>query len=395
MKTLALLGALAAVALAGFSLAANAAGEPKTVRFSKRQLFVGTYQAASVADFNRDGKLDIVSGAYWFAGPDFVPRSFRANESAENHIRSNSDLPYDVDGDGWTDIIVGAWGEEGVVWFKNPGPAGLQWGNPWESHQLTPTKGKIERTDLHDYDGDGIPEIHTMSYVKEEPSDVYRLTKASDGSPAVEKFVLGLEGGGHGYAWGDVNGDGGEDFLTEVGWYERPEGDPFADPWKFHPESALPHPSCPFAVMDVNGDGRLDILFGRAHDFGVYWWEQQAPEPDGTTVWKKHVIDESWSQGHVAGLADLDGDGVAELVTGKCVYAHNGRDPGAEDPAVLYYYKWDKAAARFTRHTIAGPGENIGLGRQLTLTDLNGDERIDIVAPGEFGLWVLMNEGYE
>jgi hypothetical protein len=367
--------------------------EPGTVRFEKKRLFVSTYQAANVADINRDGKPDIVSGPYWFAGPNFEPHSFRPNQGAQNFVNSNSDLPYDVDGDGWTDIIVGAWGEEGIVWFKNPGPSELEIGTPWEKHQLTPTRGKIERTDLHDYDGDGVPEIHTMSYVKKEPSDVYRLTKGPDGKPAVTKFVLGVEGGGHGYAWGDVNGDGREDFLTEIGWYERPPGDAFAVPWKLHPESALPHPSCPFAVMDVNGDGRLDILFARAHAYGVYWWEQQPPMADGTTVWKEHLIDESWSQGHVAGLADLDGDGVKELVTGKCVYAHRQGDPGTEDPAIFYYYRWNKATARFTRHTIAGPGENIGLGRQLTLADLNGDGRIDIVAPGHYGLWVLINNG--
>ena len=46
--------------------------------------------------------------------------------------------------------------------------------------------------------------------------------------PAVKPFVLGREGGGHGFAFGDVNGDGREDVLCEIGWYERPEGDPFA-----------------------------------------------------------------------------------------------------------------------------------------------------------------------
>jgi hypothetical protein len=367
--------------------------EPGTVRFSKRRLFVSTYQAAAIADINRDGRPDIVSGPYWFAAPDFVPQSFRANESAADYVHSNSDLPYDVDGDHWVDIIVGAWGEQGVLWYRNPGPMGLKLGTPWEKHSLTATKGKIERTDLHDYDGDGTPEIHTISYVKQEPSDVYRLTRGPDGKPAVTKIVLGLQGGGHGYAWGDVNGDGREDFLTEAGWYERPAGDPFAGPWKLHSETALPHPSCPFAVMDVNGDGRLDILFGRAHDYGIYWWEQVAPQPDGTTAWKKHIIDESWSQGHVVGLADLDGDGVQELVTGKCVYAHNGRDPGAEDPAVFYYYRWHQRTSSFSRHTVAGPGENIGLGRQLAMGDLNDDGRIDIVAPGRFGLWLMINQG--
>jgi hypothetical protein len=380
--------------LCAAALVALPAAEPeaKSVRFAKKRLFVTNYQAASVADVNRDGKPDIVSGAYWFSGPDFEPHAFRANEAAKDAVRSNSDLPYDVDGDRWPDIIVGAWGEEGILWYKNPGPLGLKVGTPWEKGQLSPTKGKIERTELHDYDGDGIPEIHTMSYVKTEPSEVYRIVKRGP-RPVVEKFVLGPQGGGHGYAWGDVNGDGREDFLTEIGWYERPAGDPFAGPWKLHPESALPHPSCPFAVLDVNRDGRLDILFGKAHDYGLWWWEQLPPKADGTTVWKEHTIDTSWSQVHVVGLADLDGDGAPELVTGKCVYAHTSGDPGLEDPAVFYYYKWNAAQSKFVRHTIAAAGEEIGLGRQLTLTDLNGDGRVDIVAPGHWGLYVMINQG--
>jgi hypothetical protein len=146
-------------------------------------------------------------------------------------------------------------------------------------------------------------------------------------------------------------------------------------------------------VKDINGDGRLDIFAGRGHDYGVYWWEQGPPKADGTTTWTKHVIDETWSQGHVSALADLDGDGEDEFITGKCVYAHNGRDPGAEEPTTLFYYEWDKAASKFIRHTIAGPGEGVGLGRQIALADLNKDGKIDIVAPGRTGLWVLINEG--
>ncbi len=46
---------------------------PKTLRFTKRQLMVNPYESATVADLNRDGQLDIVYGAFWFAGPDFVP----------------------------------------------------------------------------------------------------------------------------------------------------------------------------------------------------------------------------------------------------------------------------------------------------------------------------------
>src|SRR5687768_15436295 len=78
--------------------------EPRTVRFEKKRLFVTNYQAANVADIDKDGKLDIVSGPYWFAGPNFEPQSFRANQGSKDYVHSNSDLPYDLDADGWTDI---------------------------------------------------------------------------------------------------------------------------------------------------------------------------------------------------------------------------------------------------------------------------------------------------
>jgi len=145
----------------------------------------------------------------------------------------------------------------------------------------------------------------------------------------------------------------------------------------------------------LNGDGRLDIIFGRGHDYGLYWWEQLAPSADGTTVWKKHTIDESWSQAHCLAMADLDGDGQDELIAGKCVWAHNTGDPGVNEPPAVYYYSWDKPTSKFTRHTIAAEGEGISLGRQFVVTDLNGDGRPDIVAPSKLGLWLLTNEGIQ
>ena len=391
------------MAVSCVSAAALAAEKPapRTLRFTKRHLMTAPNENCTVADIDKDGKVDIVYGPYVLAGPDFVPRAFRPNHVAKEYMRANSDHTYDVDKDGWLDVIAGGWGEDGIYWYKNPGKGPIERGKPWEMHLpwearlLSKTRGRMEMFALHDFDRDGVPELYSACYRKEEPLEIWRFTKDADGAPALEPFVLGPQGGGHGFAFGDVNGDGREDVLTEVGWYERPEGSPFARPWKHHPESALPHPSCPFVVKDLNGDGRLDIIFGRGHDVGVYWWEQQAPKPDGTTVWKQHVIDESWSQAHALTLADLDGDGVEELIAGKCIWAHNGDDPGAAEPPAIYYYTWDKAAAKFTRHTIAAPGEGIALGRQYSVVDLNGDGRLDLTAPSKLGLWVFLNEGYK
>jgi hypothetical protein len=390
------------------------------IKFAKRKLLVGPYESCAVADINRDGHLDIVYGAYWFAGPDFLPHAIRTNHTSSEYMRANSDHVYDVDGDGWLDVIAGGWNEDGIYWYKNPGNGPAERGAPWEmhlpwkAHRLAKTRGSMEMFALHDYDSDGVPELHSACYRAREPLEVWRFSRSAElrrtnsgddvqgevgaaqlAASTLKPFVLGREGGGHGFAFGDVNGDGREDVLCEVGWYERPAGDPFGGPWKYHPETDLTrfHTSCPFVVKDLTGDGRLDIIFGRGHAYGLYWWEQLDPKPDGPTQWQHHVIDESWSQAHCLKLADIDGDGQDDLIAGKCIWAHNGDDPGAADPPVIYYYTWDSATRKFTRHTIADRDEHIALGRQFAVEDLNADGRLDLVAPSKTGLWVLINQG--
>ena len=84
-----------------------------------------------------------------------------------------------------------------------------------------------------------------------------------------------------------------------------------------------------------------------------------------------------------------------ELIAGKCIWAHDGGDPGAAEPPAVYYYTWNRATLKFTRHTIAAPGEGIALGRQFSVTDLNGDGRPDLLAPSKHSFWVLFNHGYK
>ena len=91
-------------------------------------------------------------------------------------------------------------------------------------------------------------------------------------------------------------------------------------------------------VYDVNKDGLADIIEGQAHGYGLNWW-QQKEESDGRRSWIKHSIDAGRSQYHDIQLADIDNDGSLELITGKRYRAHNGHDPGADDPLGLYYFE--------------------------------------------------------
>jgi len=374
-----------------------AAGEPAGVTFSRHLLMVSPNEGCDVADVNNDDVVDVIAGTHWFAGPDYVPRPLREiPEFGDDYLQNNGDHAYDVDGDGWIDVISGGWMTSEIQWFKNPGPPSpprLAKGLKWEAKLLKKTRAENEYFELKDLNGDGVPEILVSCWVKEDPLVAWKFTTTATGEPTIERIVIGADGGGHGLAFGDVNGDGREDILCEIGWYERPEGDVLAAPWKFHPETALPHPSCPFLAIDLSGDGRTDIIWGKAHDFGLYWWEQGEPEADGTTTWTEHSIDDSWSQAHCLAWVDLDGDGQEELLTGKRVRGHAGRDPGGKEPECLFYYTWDPETRKFTRHDIAPIGGGVGTGMQIRVVDLNADQRPDIAVSGKTGTWVLINEG--
>ena len=102
-------------------------------------------------------------------------------------------------------------------------------------------------------------------------------------------------------------------------------------------------------VYDVNNDGLNDLVTSSAHGYGIFWYEQVR---EGSEIrFTQHLIDDSWTQAHSLALADLDGDGVPELVTGKRFMAHNGSDPEEDKPLGIYYYTLKRVPSRPGRGT--------------------------------------------
>lgn len=409
--------ALLAFALPLFALAANAptpaptatpkagagAGKAKKaatvpgLKFRVQQLHVDNNEGCAVADFDRDGKLDVSAGEFWYAGPDFkTKRPLRKLEPfGADYMTNCGEHAYDVNGDGFPDIVSGAFMDTRVCWYENPGAAGLKSGALWQQHVLIDTKlGQNEWSDFRDLDGDGKPEYIVNSYGPANALMAYRFARDAQGAPILQPWTIQPGApfvNGHGIGFGDINGDGLEDILYGNGWYERPKEGATTKPWARHADWTFPHASTPMIVVDLSGDGRNDFIWGHGHNYGLYWEERRDDNKDGSTNWRHNVIDDKVSQNHCLVWEDIDQDGKPDLITGRRVKAHSGNDPGDSEPGAVYYYKWDAAGRRFTKHLIADNGPGIGL--QIRLADLDGNGWKDVIVAGKSGTHILWNEG--
>ncbi|MFN9750691.1 MAG: FG-GAP repeat domain-containing protein [Planctomycetota bacterium] len=365
------------------------------LRWEFKLLCVDANEGIDLADVNRDGKLDVIAGRNWFAAPEFAARPLRKIDDWNGYVESNGDFAYDVDRDGWVDVIAGSFLPTAVHWYRNPGTDGLQRGQLWEQRLLMETgASQNEAQLLSDLDSDGMPEWVVNSWNGANPLVVWKLeptaTPASGEAPepplSPRKLLLGPQGQAHGLGVGDLDDDGDRDVLVGNGWYEHPGGE-LKGPWTFHQDWEI-QASIPMLVSDLDRDGRSDIIVGKGHDFGLQWWRQLPPATDGRRQWEKKTIDDRFSQPHALLLVDLNGDGSAELITGKRWYAHNGGDPGGQEPPCLYYYAWDGAS--FTRHVI--DEGHIGTGLQIRTGDLNGDGRADIAVAGKSGTYLVLSQ---
>ncbi|MEX0779051.1 MAG: VCBS repeat-containing protein [Balneolales bacterium] len=357
-----------------------------TVQFNKKLIASESYESVGVFDVNGDGNLDIISGSFWYEGPEFLDRHTTINKGRHGQYWDDfATIPLDMNGNGLEDYVTGGWFSKSIVWRENPGNH-----DEWQEHIIDET-GNVETIRAWDVDSDGHLEIVPNN--PNDPLKYYKLERNSDGKSIGEfNKVTVYNEQGHGLGFGDVNGDGRGDFIVSAGWLEAP-ADINNGSWTLHNEFDLGSASIPIQVIDVNRDGKNDLIVGQAHGYGLDWYEQTS-DASGERAWKKHSIDPDNSQFHTLEIADLDGDGSKELITGKRYRAHNGGDPGANDPIGIYYYKWNGES--FAKHIIAYDtlGEGKGTGIYFSIADINGTGRNDIIVAGKDGLYIFYNEGH-
>ena len=292
---------------------------------------VGRQVATLILDIDKDGVNDFVVASYekmaWFrrSGEGWT-RYVVENGTQSVRMEAGGDF-LDLDGDGDLDILMAAQSKVGEIWWwENPHPDFAP-GKPWKRYQVIAVGGTHHDQIFGDFDGDGKTELAfwynagEQLFLAEIPADPTK--------PWPVTLIAQLSAG------------------------------------KQHPEG--------FARIDLNGDGKLDIVGGG------YWFEHVA----GTTF-KAHPVDEEYRFSRSA-TGDLIEGGWPEIVI--C----SGDSVG---PLALYHHnggKWTKGVLI----------ERVDHGHTLRVGDINGDGHSDIYTgemynPGAGAncrQWVLYGDG--
>lgn len=360
-----------------------------------------------------------------------------------------SDAPYDVDGDGAVDIINIANCDVAenknpnpkpapqphatAYWYKNPGKAAVAAAESmWESH-IMHADVRLEQHGLVDVDGDGYPEFFgaCKDCAPGQTKGYYQGNKANPNAgwvyhPVTKLYTFPFGGTGwlHGQGFGDVNKDGISDLLERGGaWIKAtgaapntkactagaPEADCGYYPGTFYDGNAAEERgSAHMYAFDVDGDGDNDIVSADgAHHWGLSWYEQTAP---GAFTKRQFMGSDSaadkakygpvvFSEPHAMQVADMDGDGVPDLITGKMRFAHPiaYNDPDPMGDPVLYVFKTTRntpsaANGGSVTFTPVQVDKVVGVGRQLSVGHINTDGIMDICIASKLGLYVFLGQ---
>ena len=205
-------------------------------------------EGVAVADVNKDGKIDVLNGEYWYEAPDWTPHEMKPStdykDGLGNYSHSFACWADDFNGDGYPDLIVIDFPGDPCYWLENPkGKEGH-----WKKHIIwhsacneTPIYADLlgdgKKVLLMGFQPPGKGNEGQMAYFTPDPTDptakwiMHPISEPS--SPGKE--IPGTQKFSHGLGVGDLSGDGKNDVICTGGWWEQPAQADGKTPWVFHP----------------------------------------------------------------------------------------------------------------------------------------------------------------
>jgi RHS repeat-associated protein len=360
--------------------------------FSKAGGWDGTTSPFTLADVNGDGFVDIVgfkngtqvalgrqSG---FQAPTTWIDDFSATKGwTAGNLRSVAD----VDGDGLGDVV--GFSNAGVVTALSNGASFIKKPSVFPYFGSTQGWTSAMPVMLQDVNGDSIMDIVGL---RNGIASV-ALGQAGGDFATPTTWLQGFGLTGDSALVADFNGDGNADLLrvdsSRAARVALSTGTSFdAGAWQnagFTGYCGTPsfNPKTPLMIADVNGDGLADVV---AFCDAVYVTLSNGKGFQPAEKWNTRFAGSEWSVGNQRMLADLNGDGAADLVgvTSKGVIAALSTGSAFADGS------WNDSSLPWG---LDGGGSTSITTRLMA--DANADGRMDMVGIGDTSVYVGLVAG--
>jgi len=381
----------------------------------------GKYEGLANGDIDKDGKLDIVGGGYWYkhtGGHSFqvmpIDPAYYGSRSgvgdlieggypevvlaSGDHVNSLNVYEFDgenwektvlidtvihghtlqvtdIDGDGHIDIFcaeMAAWGDV----RRDVAKAWILYGDGRGGFLKTVLSEGIchHESKIGDLDGDGDMDVLGKPFfLNGSPIEIWlnegevkkkraKITQSSIPPLFLSRKIDGPEEKWYGpFSEGsavfDVDNDGILDIVAGSHWYRGPGFEKQPRFRDLRVEGEFVSNGCDHP-LDINGDGWTDVVSnGWVGDQNIYWY--QNPGTPGV-IWNKHLLIESENT-EFTFLEDIDGDGDPDLI------------PSHWERSDLCWY--ENNGGSFKKRLIYPDAERHGIG----FGDINGDGRKDVV----------------
>ncbi|MCP3975335.1 MAG: hypothetical protein GY720_12695, partial [bacterium] len=388
----------------------------------------------TAGDVNGDGYSDVIAGAFYCdngqtdegcafvyhgsaTGLNTTHNWMSESDQVEAYFGYSAETAGDVNGDGYSDVIVGAYGQEngGQAYAYYGSASGLSTMVDWtaESDQENAAFGRTLST-AGDVNGDGYADVIIGALNYDTSQDDEGKVFIYHGSPTgltagpadwtAESDQVGARFGSSVSTAGDVNGDGYADVIVGSHLYDSGETDEGAAFVYYGAADSLSadadwtaesdQTGARFGISvntagDVNGDGYADVIVGADYydngqtDEGrTFVYHGSATGLSTTAAWTAESNRANAHFGYSVGTAgDVNDDGYADVIVGAQHYSNGQLNEGQ-----AYVYHGSAAGLSATAAWVA-EGNQIGacFGRLVgTAGDVNGDGYADVIV-GAYG----------
>jgi hypothetical protein len=331
--------------------------------------------ACGVWDLDGDGRLEMVVGGdrglYWYSAAE------RARHLIDDTLWFDIGMgAHDITGDGRLNVVVATWfhpiddrpsSGHALVWYEAP----AELCGPWIRHTIDADRaGSGHDLVIADLDGDGADEILVVA-VDSAVIDWYRIPDDPRNDPW-PKYTIDLSGKCEGLAVADITGNGSLDVVCGPSWYEQP-ADPEARTWQAHAIAPHYRDFCRVQAADLDGDGTAEIVLAEAEygdgRVGVF------KSTTGGASWTEHLLAEGpFYFPHTLQVVDLDGDGRLDILVAEMSHGGFGAEPHLR-PRFLAYRNQGGSPESWEASLLH---EGIG-SHEAKAADFDGDGELEVV----------------